>query len=365
MERTNGYVVGHKTVRGVSTWSVKIQDDSHPLNGQKLNVVGNAPNLRPALDVDFLVLEQNGLSIAADVSPRGVVSAQLEGTKQMVKNSVRKYAAYVIGAIFALTISGTLLAMYVRFNSQEVKEQFVEFKVATTLKHLKTMSFTDMVTEQVIRQTIRGGVSTYAARAAVFDAHLCPTFGSKYWDKNSKCFDVLYASNSGRPKVYLEGTGVPETVISPINTFRATATAKAREYLSDPKRLEEFYIRWESVIVDELRKASPDLRRQILGDINAFEAYLLKPEVKQAYEAHKKALDEMLSDTKRNSTPYEKETTPYQRYDIAWKEFNDLVPGYTRTIAFAARREAEGGVVAVVRLSRIGNSIRHHLEQMK
>src|SRR3989344_6998881 len=97
MKRTNGYVVGRKTVRGIPTWSVKVQYDSHPLNGQKLNVVGNAPNLRPALDVDFLVLEQGGLSIAADVSPRGVVSAHEEGIKQMRKSAWKMVAA--LGAL--------------------------------------------------------------------------------------------------------------------------------------------------------------------------------------------------------------------------------------------------------------------------
>lgn len=227
MKRTNGYVVGRKTVRGIPTWSVKVQDDSHPLNGQKLNVVGDAPNIRPALDVDFLILEQDGLSIAADVSPRGVVSAQLEGTKQMVQTSIRRYGAIIATAVIAAIV--ILMAVFARQNSQEVSDKLLVGRVQLALVGLKATTFEAMVPDIVVREAMHNRWRTYSAYKAALDHNFClPVFGQRHDSaEDRRCYNALYDAKTGfMAESRLKGDGLPVELAQPVKLLRETLIEK-------------------------------------------------------------------------------------------------------------------------------------------
>ena len=295
MKRTNGYVVGRKTVRGIPTWSVKVQDDSHPLNGQKLNVVGNAPNLRPALDVDFLVLEQGGLSIAADVSPRGVVSAHEEGIKQMRKSAWKMVAALVA----LMLIIGSGAAWFTKpWKIKSLQDQFLEFKVASVLNKFEGMSFVDMVPDSVVRQAVLDPIGgTYGARKAVWDKFLCgPVWNQKHDDMldghhNSKCFDALYSSGHvGPDNVLYRDAGIPLSVAPMIEKMRSFAAETARGYLLNPDRLVDFYKVRKNVAIKAFLEMDPEERPWRIEELrsmkNTIELFIDSTEVRQLHRAY-------------------------------------------------------------------------------
>lgn len=351
MKRTNGYVVGRKTVRGIPTWSVKVQDDSHPLNGTKLSVVGDAPNLRPALDVDFLVLEQDGLSIAADVSPRGVVSAQLEGTKQMVRTSIRRYGAIIAIAVIAVVV--VFMAVFARQNSQEVSDKLLVGRVELVLIGLKVTAFSTMVPDIVVREAMHNRWRTYSAYKAALDHNFClPIFGSRHDSKEDRrCYNALYDAKTGSAaEGRLKRDGLPVGLARPVKLLYETVTEKGRKFLGQPDNLVPFYRAKKPVILAEFRTLTAPQQMGMVEDAKNFrralELWRDDSSVRQLAEQLVSIEEKYYSqtDVKRWN---DQETSA--RIDTLYVQLDKLVPtghvGESRElIQFVHRRAKEGGM---------------------
>lgn len=365
MKRINGYVVGRKSAHGISTWAVKVQQNGHQLDDQKLLVASIARGviLSNGLDVDFLTVERSGSSMATDVAPRGVAS---EGMRQMRKSTLKMATTLVASMI----VVGSVTAWFTKpWELKPLKDQFLEFKVAMVMKQFETMSFVDMVPDSVVRQAVLDGIGgTFGARKALWDKHLCGPVWNDVHDgrignENSKCFDALYASGARGPDNFrYNKAGIPLSIAPAIESIRKTASEKARAYLRDPAQLEAFYNQREQVVLKALSELKPEVRQYYKGAIKAFEQYLLNPEIKEALSVYLKVEDQWLHGAEWKGAGV---NPAYEKVDWARRNLEAVSGGYTEVAMFAGRREAEGGTKLLLTYARIGNNVRYHLEQMK
>lgn len=113
-ERVSGYVVGSSN--GGKSWSVRVKDEGNQIGKRKLKVstVRVGTNLRPGLDVSFIVVD----SMAADVAeaPRVEVVA----TKKAVAKDETRLGAMIVG-----TTDG-FYAAFTGFTSRQEAQKWLD-----------------------------------------------------------------------------------------------------------------------------------------------------------------------------------------------------------------------------------------------
>jgi len=348
MKRVNGYVIGRKSHHGISTWSVRIREEGHELNGQKLIVasVAKGVTLSNGLDVDFLFVNRSGLPMAADVSPRGVVSAHEEGTKAMIRSTGMRIALYSIAAAIAVGMM-VYAVMFAQINP--LKDSLLEVRVSMALRAIQaTTSFDELIPDNLIAQAVMHGGTTYAAREAFYDEHMCPAFGDTMSDYGNadkpgprKCWNAVYDAKLLNAEDSLKRDGLPGSIGLAMKMFRSTAFEAARKYLSNPGRLHVLYEKKKAVASANFRMLDRETQKSQIENIRqakaAFDRWLADPAVREANANYLKAQKAHYA-LEYGVPGYEE---AYQADQEAFRALERF--GNVYWIQYAARRFAEGG----------------------
>ncbi len=285
MKRTQGYVVGRSTLKGILAWVVRVMQEGHEADGKKLRVssIQSGVQLSPGLDVDFFLQTSNGQTTACDVALRVVTETKQKGTIQMRRTLLSV-------AVMLLAILGLL--GYLASQSKTFQDQILELRLESAISTLKGMTFAEMVSDDAIRSAIKGkwpGVRS--GKVAVFNKYLCPVFGDSDAEAHERCYDALYASGGdGTSENYwYEKAGIPGKLAPRVAYFRQLMLDKARAELRNPQALWAFYQGKKPVAIGVFRSMGAEWQAEVRANLreikNAFERFS-DPAMRSAIEAH-------------------------------------------------------------------------------
>jgi len=285
MERVTGYVVGRKTVHGVSTWTVGTRENGELVRKFRVASVSSGVVLWPGLDVDFLTQENNGQTVAVDVAPRVVTETRKQGKRDMKRT--------ILISIAALMVVVALLLGHLAMQSKMFRDQVLELRLENAISTLKGMTLGEMISDEIVMKAIVDsywGGNMHSARQMVLDQHLCPVFGDSYGSENSRCYSALYASGGdGTGENYhYDRAGIPGNLAPRVSYFRSLMLDKARVVLKDPDSLWAFYQAKKRAAVKAFHESTPEQQgytRTKLAEAKVAFAKFGDPDLRSALDA--------------------------------------------------------------------------------
>jgi len=277
---------------------------------------------------------------------------------------MKTWKAALLLAAGVVASGGIGAVIFKPWNATPLATIALDYKLGMALNTIRVGTVDQLVTADVVRDTLKGG-SLYAARKAMFDKYLCgPVFGDRHDDydsvnrQNSKCFDVLYADNGSSVEHWYGKHGLPTAIAPAISNMRTTMAEKLRDHLRDPHNLRAAYEARKDIIIAHLRSLDLKERKTAVEWLQsaqqAFEAFST-PEMQDAYQAMVAAERVWLNHAhqrweERKGTvvsftldQLDEELRPFNK----WEETNDrlraLAPNLY-VVKYAGRRQQEGGM---------------------